>query len=58
MQSAGPESTKGRRLKACSEGKGEEQGPGAARGEDLKPKAPVGWQPTAPVAGRIAKCRA
>ena len=61
MRSAGRESTKGRRLKAHdgrrlatyglrSEGKGEEQGLRAPRGEDLRPIKPVGWQPTARVA--------
>ena len=58
MQSAGPESTKLATYGPSSMDKRKVQGLRAPWGEDLSPIAPVGWQPTARVAGTNVKSRA
>ena len=69
MGSAGPESTKVRRLRLTITvgwqptgrvpGKiWKAQGLRAPRGEDLRPMMAVGWQPTGRVAGTNGTCRA
>ncbi len=68
LESAGPESSKGRRLKPhnahrlatycpSSGDKLEAQGLRAPRGQDLRLTITVGWQPTARVGGTTAKRR-